>query len=94
MKDWLVDVGLKTMGPSAIRGAILGAAGWLAARNGLLDPFGIHTANGITTIVWAKVSIGAIAGLPALGAAVIKMLNKHGQDAVQAVTGGTNAKTN
>jgi hypothetical protein len=78
LKDWLIDVALKQMGPSALRGAILGAMGWLAAHNGWLDPFGVHTANGVTTIEWAKVSMAAIAGLPAVGAAVIKALNYHG----------------
>ena len=84
VKTWFIEVGLKQMGPSAIRGGILGVVGFLAAKNGLLEPFGIHTANGITTIEWAKVSLMAIAGFPAVTASVVKMLNHHADQAVKA----------
>lgn len=90
MKNWLIDVALKQMGPSAIRGAILGAAGWLAAKNGLLSALGIVTdmASHTTVIHWDQLSVWAIAGLPAAGAAVIKMLNYHGVQAVKSTTPG------
>lgn len=92
MIDLLEKWGLMEAGPSAIRGAILGGVGWLAAKNGLLAPFGIQTVNGVTTIVWAKVSMAAIAGLPAAVAAAIKLLNYHGSNAVKSITqGGSNA---
>lgn len=80
-KAWMVNVGLKEMGPSAVRGAILGAAGWFALHNGLVP--GIVTQNNVTTIDWSKVSDWAIAGLPALTAAVIKMLNYHAVSAIK-----------
>src|SRR5262245_41349917 len=41
LKVWLVEVGVKKMGPSAIRGAILGLFGWLMTKEGLLASFGI-----------------------------------------------------
>lgn len=75
MKDWLINVGLKTFGPSAIRGGVLGLAGWLMARENLLSVFGVvsdataHT----TTIYWDKLSIALIAALPAIGAGLIKV---------------------
>jgi hypothetical protein len=86
MKDLLIRWGLQEAGPSAVRGAILGAAAWLAAKNGMLEPFGIQTINGVTTIVWAKVSIAAIAGLPAIAAALIKLFQYHGTNVVKSMT--------
>jgi hypothetical protein len=88
MKNWLIEVGLKTMGPSAVRGAILGIAGWLLAREGALSAFGIisDAAAHTTTIYWDKVSIALIAALPAIGAAVIKMTQHQGTQVIQNVT--------
>lgn len=84
IKSWLINVGLKEIGPSAIRGVILGASGWLAMRNGLLSNFGVvsDAASHTTTIHWDQLSIVAIAGLPAIGAAVIKILNYHASAAI------------
>lgn len=77
MKEYLFDVGLKTLAPSAIRGAVLGVAGWLMAKNNLLTPFGITTMNHVTTIDWNQVSIASIAAVPGLMAAIIKLANHH-----------------
>lgn len=86
MKEWLMEVGLKTMGPSAIRGGILGIVAWLIAKQGLLTSYGVSTVGHITTVDWDKASIALIAGLPALIAAVIKMFNYHGQKTLETVT--------
>lgn len=88
MKDWLIEAGLKTFGPSAIRGAVLGISGWLLVRSDMLDKFGIvsDAAQHITTIHWDKLSMAAIAALPAILAGAIKLMQYHGTQAVQAVT--------
>lgn len=84
MKAYFIEVIVGKLGPSAIRGAILGAIGWLVAKNGLLAVYGIvsdasaHT----TTIYWDKLSLFLITGLPAVTAAVIKLLNHHADQAI------------
>jgi len=87
MKDWLLNVGLKTFGPSALRGAILGIAGWLMARGNMLSSFGIvsDAAAQTTTIHWQQLSIAVIAAFPAVLAGLIKMT----QHQVTAVATGT-----
>ena len=84
MKQWLIDIGLKEMGPSAIRGSLLAFIGWLAARNNLLP--GIHTdvTAQITTIDWKQVSGWAVAAIPVV-AGVIKAGNIHGTQALKAI---------
>ena len=87
MKKWLIEVGLKTFGPSAIRGAVLGIAGWLMAKGGMLEPFGIvsDAALNITTIYWDKLSIALVAVIPAIGAGLIKVTQKQGTEVAQKV---------
>ncbi len=77
MKDWLVKLGLHVAAPSAVRGAILGAVGVMALKNGWVPGVTTNAATHVTTIAWSKISDWAIAGLPALTAAVIKLLNYH-----------------
>ncbi len=75
---WLLEVGLKTFGPSAIRGAILGISGWILVRNDLLEPFGILSdPQAHTTIIdWDKLNTGLIVLLPAVLAGLIKVANR------------------
>lgn len=84
IKGWLLEVGLKKLGPSAIRGAVLGLSGWLIAREGLLAPFGIvsDAVTHTTTIYWDRLNLALIASFPALLAAAIKLVNHQ---AVQAL---------
>lgn len=86
-KNWVVQILIKKFGPSAVRGAILGLVGWVAAKEGLLTPLGIiyDTATHILTINLDTLSIWAVAGLPALGAGVIKVLNHEGNVVVKKV---------
>lgn len=95
MKDWLLEVGLKTFGPSAVRGAVLGVAAWLLAKNGALAHFGVisDAATHTLTIHWDQLSTASIAALPAILAGVIKVLNYHGTQVVKSVTqkGASNA---
>lgn len=88
MKDWLINFGLKTFGPSAVRGAILGLAGWLMARENLLTAFGIvsDAAAHTTTLHWDQLSLGVIALLPAIGAGLIKVTQKQTTQAIQPKT--------
>lgn len=87
LKVWAIEVGIKKFGPSAVRGAILGLTGFLAARHELLAPLGIvyTQATNILTIDFNVMSIWAVAALPAIGAGVIKILNHQGNEAVKAV---------
>lgn len=80
VKGWLIDIAIKKFGPSAIRGAVLGIAGFFAARHEILEPLGImfDAATNILTVDFNKVSVWAIAALPAIGAGVIKVLNHEG----------------
>lgn len=85
LKTWLIEMGIKTAGPSAIRGAILGISAWFMAKDNMLSAYGIvsnatlHT----TTIYWDKVSVALILGLPAAIAAVIKVTNTHAAAAIK-----------
>lgn len=87
LKGWLINVAIKKFGPSAIRGAILGLGGWLAAKEGLLSTFGIiyDKATHILTINLDTLSVIGVAALPAIGAGVIKVLNHEGGEAVKKV---------
>ena len=75
LKVWLLEVGLKKLGPSAIRGAVLGLASWFIAKEGLLSSYGIvsDAVAKTTTIHWAQVSDALIVGLPALIAIILKL---------------------
>lgn len=88
MKDWLINFGLKTFGPSAARGAVLGIAGWLMARENLLSAFGVvsDAAAHTTIIYWDKVSLALIAALPAIGAGLIKVTQRQTEKAIQPKT--------
>lgn len=41
LKTWLVEVGIKKMGPSLIKGAMGAGLAYLAAKQGLLAQFGV-----------------------------------------------------
>lgn len=41
LKTWLVEVALKKMGPSLVKGALAALVGYLAAHQGLLEAWGI-----------------------------------------------------
>lgn len=86
MKDFLVRLGLHVAAPSAVRGAILGIVGFMALKNGWVPGVTTNAATHVTTIAWSKVSDWAIAGLPALTAAVLKLLSYHGSNLIK---GGT-----
>jgi hypothetical protein len=96
LKGWLIDVAIKKFGPSAIRGAILGLGGFLAAKSGLLSSFGIvyDQATHILTINLDAISLLAVAGLPAVGAGVIKVLNHQADEAVKTVTNAGQSAAN
>jgi len=84
IKGWLIDVGIKKMGPSAIRGALLGLGGWVIAKHEMLVPFGISydAATHIISINLDTANIALVALLPAIGASVIKLLNHHASEIV------------
>lgn len=85
MKGWLVETVIKTFGPSAIRGAILGVSGWLLAKENILAPFGIvsDAIAKTTTIHWEQMSAAVVIALPALIAGVVKMTQKEAQKVIQ-----------
>lgn len=79
LQTWIVEVLIKKLGPSAIRGGILGIMGWIMTRNGMLAQFGVVSdmATHTTTIHWDTLSTWLIAGLPAITAAGIKLFQHH-----------------
>jgi hypothetical protein len=84
IKTWLIEVAVKRMGPSAIRGAILGICGWLVAKAGFLATFGI-VYDGTTHIISVnldKLNVALIALIPAVLAAVIKLVNHQGNQII------------
>jgi xanthine/uracil/vitamin C permease (AzgA family) len=50
IKEWLIKVGIKKMGPSAIRAAIAALVGIMAAHAGLLSELGIVSDKALNTI--------------------------------------------
>ena len=86
-KGWLLDVLIKKAGPSAIRGALLGLGGWIAAKSGILGTFGVayDSAHQIITLDLNTLNIALVALLPAVGAAAIKILNHHADTATTAI---------
>ncbi len=84
LKQWMVEVAVKKMGPSAIRGAIIGIFSWILAKQGALAAFGIvaDQATHTVTIHLDQLSMVLIAGLPAALAAAIKMVNHHADEVV------------
>lgn len=84
LKEWLIEVAVKKMAPSAIRGAILGIFSWVLAKQGALAAFGIvaDQASHTITIHLDQLSMFLIAGLPAALAAGIKMVNHHADEVV------------
>lgn len=89
LKDWVIDVLIKKMGPSAIRAGILGLVVLLAAHQEVLVQFGIvyDAAARVITINLDKMNLGLVFLLPAVGGAVIKMLNHHADTVARKVTG-------
>lgn len=82
-----MDVAIKKFGPSAIRGAILGLCGLLAARSEILAPMGIiyDQATRVLTVHFDQVSLWAMLLLPAVGAGAIKVLNHHSKEVVKTI---------
>lgn len=80
LKRFLLEVGIRKMGPSAIRAAILAVAGFVAAKAELFAQLGIvydATAK-LITIDLAKLDSGAavlLIGTAGAGGALIKLIN-------------------
>jgi hypothetical protein len=84
MKNWLIQLAIKELGPSAIRAAILGILGWLITKSSILSAWGVvsDVSTHTTVIYWDKVSSALIVGLPIILAVVIKFLHRGTADAV------------
>jgi hypothetical protein len=93
MKDWLIKLGLDEAGPSAIRGAILGAFGYLVAHGSLLAKYGVISdpTTQTTVIHWQQLGPALTLLLPAVVAAVIKLFQVHGTTVVKSLQGDQNA---
>ena len=79
LKEWLLEVAVKKMGPSAVRAGILGLLGWVLAKQDALQAFGIVADKAAQTITihLDQLNLAVVAGLPAILGAVIKLLNHH-----------------
>ena len=94
MREWLIQLAIKELAPSAIRAAILGILGWLITKSPLLSAWGIVSdASAHTTVIyWDKVSSALIVGLPVILAVVIKFLHRGTADAVTKTIDGVQVK--
>lgn len=88
MKTWLLEVGLKTFGPSAIRGAVLGIGTFIAAKAGMLSAFGVmyDSATHILTVNLDHLQLALVALIPAIGAGLIKATQTTATKAIQPKT--------
>lgn len=67
MKDWLIEVGLKKLGPSAIRATLAALTGVILAHSNSLSALGIGYDNTTDTIVWHLTTARAWMGTVGLG---------------------------
>lgn len=86
LKTWLVEVGIKKMGPSAIRAALAAFVGYLMAHANLLAQYGIVYDKATDTIFWHLTTLREWADISGLGliAAAFMAAQHH---TVAAVTG-------
>lgn len=84
LKGWFIEVAIKKFGPSALRGAILGGLGWIAAEHEMLAKLGIvyDTATQVMTIHFNQLTVWAVALVPAIGAGAIKVINHQAVELV------------
>lgn len=86
MKTWLLEVAIKRMGPSAVRGIVLAIGGFFVAKAGVLSGYGINYDETTRTIsvnlahlesvLTVLVASGGLAG-------IIKGLNYHANQMVK-----------
>lgn len=88
MRTWLLEVGLKTFGPSAIRGAVLGIGTFIAAKAGMLSAFGVvyDATTHILSVNLDHLQLALVALIPAIGAGLIKVTQKQTTDIVKPKT--------
>lgn len=87
LKEWLLEVGIKKMGPSALRAGFLAVGGFIAAKAGMFSSFGVvyDKVNHLITIDLNQLNAAAttyLIGSAAAGGALIKMLNHHADEVV------------
>ena len=84
IKLWISEVLIKKIAPSALRGAIMALTTFLVAHAGLLGNWGVvyDATTRTITLNLDKLSIALIIGLPAIIAAVIKLVNHTGNQIV------------
>jgi hypothetical protein len=80
VKLWVSEVLIKKLGPSAIRGAILALTTLLVAHANMLGSYGViyDASAGTITLNLGKLSLAIILGLPALIAAILKLVSHQG----------------
>lgn len=85
LKEWIIEVGVKKMGPSLVKGAIAALVGIIAAHQGLLDAIGVsYDAPGRTIdINLDKLTIWLVAGGTGLITAIFTALQHHTMAAVK-----------
>jgi hypothetical protein len=83
-KLWVVDVLIKKLGPSALRGALLALTTFLIAHANILGSYGViyDAATGTITLNLGKLSMALILGLPALIAAILKLTSHSASEVV------------
>lgn len=86
LKEWFIEVAVKKMGPSLIKGAIAALVGIMMAHQGVLDALGISydKAGNTIDINLTTFSVWAVALLSGGATALFTALQHH---TVAAVTG-------
>jgi hypothetical protein len=77
MKDWLIQVGIKKFGPSAIRAAVAAFIAFVVANRGMLESFGVFydDVTNILTIHLNTATSGIILFTMASIGGLVKVLN-------------------
>lgn len=70
LKTWLIQVGIKTAGPSGIRAMIQAIVAFFIVHGNALAQWGVTTTGHVTTIDWDKAGVVLIGLLPMLAMAI------------------------
>lgn len=87
IKIWLVQVGIKKLGPSAIRAAIAGLVALLVAHANMLKDFGIVYDDALKTVTLHLNELSVWLSVTGLG--LVTAFLRAGQHQVEAIVKGT-----
>lgn len=85
LKIWAIEVGVKKLGPSAIRAAVAGLVGLLVAHANLLEQFGIVYDSTLKTVTLHLDSLTTWLTVTGLGliTATLRAAQHHGEAVIK-----------